>query len=136
MTTAMQNIQTLIDEVTFAYSVERVAGFQLSELISDNPNIRVKSGLLLEAEENQRQCERLEGLIELLKPIGEKELADEECLKCFQQSLQLFNCFLKKHHTVGYDTSMLVAEVTGRTDILSTLQFCMKKETRCCGSSI
>lgn len=128
MPVAANKIQSFIDEVAFIYSCEKKASQQLTELKSDGHHFRVRQGLVLEAEENQRQCQRLEALFELLKPLAQKELSEEELTQCFNQSLDLFDRFTLKHRAVGYDTSMLVAEVMGRTDILDTLQFCMKNE--------
>ena len=126
MPTAAEKIQSLIKDVHLAYSYEKKASHQLINLKSDGHHFRVKQGLVLEAEENQRQCQRLEALLELLKPMQQNVPDEEELMKCYGQSLDLFDRFCLRHRAIGYDTSILVAEVMGRTDIMKTLEFCMK----------
>ena len=128
MPIALDKLQSFFDEVAFIYACEKKLTLQLNEIKSDGHHFRVKQGLALEAEENQRQCQRLEALFELLKPLLEKEHSEDDLARCFNQTLDLFDRFTLRHRAVGYDTSMLIAEVMGRTDILKTLEFCMKNE--------
>lgn len=126
MSTAAEKIQSLITDVDLAYSYERKASDQLANLKSEGHHFRVKQGLVLEAEENRRQCQRLEAILELLKPLRQNVTNEDELISCYDQTVDLFNRFTMRHRGIGYDTSMLVAEVMGITETLKTLQFCMK----------
>ena len=129
MNATNKNIQLLLEEVTFLYSIEKTIGSLLPELKSDDQHLRVQQGLRVEMEENGRQCERLRSLIELLVRGGTSSGKNEDTAEQHRRSLQLYRTFALRHQSVGYDTSMLVAEVIGRTDILQTLQYCLKIES-------
>jgi hypothetical protein len=131
MNTARQNIKSLLDRITVMYSVEKVASFLLPELASEGHHLRVKHALMLEAEENTRQCERLEALLNILRPAqlaGEDE--ESEMDECVERVSELFNRSISQHINIGYDTSILVAEVMGRIDILNNLRSCMMKDAQ------
>lgn len=128
MSTHSYNVQPLLDRITAMYAVEKVVSFLLPELKADDQNIRVRHGLMLEAEENKRQCERLEALIELLRPLNEDCDDQEKITLCYEQVSNMLRRFTLKHVNFGYDTSILVAQVTGRMDIVDTLQSCLMKE--------
>lgn len=123
-----QNIETLLKRITDVYSMERMLSFLLPELQSPNHHIRIRHGLALEAEENQRHCERLEALLAILKPLHSSIASEDDLAACVHDTADLLKRFTHKHRNTGYDTSILVAEVMGRTDILNTLHECMDKD--------
>jgi hypothetical protein len=123
-----QNIESLLKQITHIYTLEKLLGFSLAELQSANHHIRIRHGLAVETEENQRHCERLEALIAILKPLSTSVASEEDLDACIGNTSDLLKRFTAKHLNTGYDTSILVAEVMGRTDILNTLHACMDKD--------
>ncbi len=130
MNISANNIELLLEEVKQLYSIERTVSSLLPQLKSETHHLRVQQGLRVEEEENIRQCERLAALIEILKPIQKKAEAKLDTSEQLGKSVQLFKTFSMRHKSVGYDTSILVAEVMGRMDILQTLQFCVRNESQ------
>ena len=122
------NIDTLFEQVTTMYCTERMICSLLPDLNRECDDVRMRHALRMEAEENQRHCERLEGLINILQPIRASAVPEVELLTIYRQAADMLRRFVIKHLNTGYDTSILLPEISGRTDILLALRSTMKKE--------
>jgi hypothetical protein len=112
----------LLDHINQLYSQEKLAGFSMAELrnhVLDN-NILVSLGL--EAEENRKHCERLEGLIEILKGVARGDFTPSQAGICVKQLREMLGRFSAKHSIIGYECHAELASSLGRGDLAEELQ--------------
>jgi hypothetical protein len=107
MKTADNKIQLLLEQTCLLYNSEKeITGlFEALEVnISEAP---LKEGIVREAEENKRQCARLEGLLSILRHHT------------------ITNCMKRvvfKHSDFGYKAAIFAAIALGQNEIASLFQ--------------
>jgi hypothetical protein len=128
MTTLRKQIRKLLEKIMAVYSAERVVTFLMSDLNSESYDFRLRYDLLREAQENQRHCERLEELINTARTTLDNDPIESELTNVMKQIFESLVSYTRKHLSIGYDTSLLVAEVTGRDDIVEALKTSIEME--------
>ncbi|MFZ6012891.1 MAG: hypothetical protein ACOYXT_21275 [Bacteroidota bacterium] len=119
--------QLLLEQATTLYNSEKEISGIFDALKANTEDADLRKGISLEAEENKRHCNRLEGLLEVLNRTPYKnENHYEEAEESF---IQQFSIMLKriavKHTNFGYKTAIFVALALGQTEIANFLKCCL-----------
>jgi ferritin-like metal-binding protein YciE len=119
MKTADNKIQLLLEQTCLLYNSEKeITGlFEALEVnITEAP---LKEGIVREAEENKRQCARLEGLLSILRHhtiTNCTSTAQENFIKQFSTALKRV---VFKHSDFGYRAAIFAAITLGQNEIAS-----------------
>ena len=127
MKTADNKIQLLLEQTCLLYNSEKeITGlFEALEVnVSEAP---LKEGIVREAEENKRQCARLEGLLSLLR-----HHTITNCTPTAQENfVRQFSATLKrvvfKHSDFGYRAAIFAAIALGQNEIASLFRNALSK---------
>lgn len=123
METTSNHVQLLLEQTTSLYNWEKQITQILSKLRSDTKENVLIEGLAVEAEENKKQCFRLEGLIAILtQRPPEKCNAEDQEINFFKQAAHTLKRMIIKHQGVGYRTAIFVALALGQNEAADLLR--------------
>ena len=123
MNTPDYQFQLLLDQTTALYNSERELSGVFDALRTNANGAHLREGILLEAQENKKHCERLEGLINVLNRHPHKTCSNETSWKNFvDQFHSTLNRIVAKHTNFGYKTAIFVALALGQNEIANFLK--------------
>lgn len=124
MKTTGNPIRRLLEEATAVYSTEKEIGGLFNVLLENETDLVLREGILLEAEENKKQCERLEGLLAAINSNLSNSNKDEGSRKIIAPQLALlFKRIVRKCINFEYKTTMLAAILAGNSKIITLLSY-------------
>lgn len=116
--------QLLVERATTLYKSEKELSGIFDALKINTEDENLKQGITIEAEENKKHCERLEGLLEVLTKMPFRPGTHDDPAK--QNFIQQFSTMLKriafKHAAFGYKTAIFVALALGQNEIATFLR--------------
>lgn len=123
MKTSEEHFQFLLEKTAAMYNSEKEVSGIFEALSVNAPEAHIKQGIIREAEENRRQCERLEGLLSVLQRNPHKNCLTHDSWENFvdQFSATLTRIALK-HAEFGYQTAIFVALALGQVNMASLLK--------------
>lgn len=119
MKKADNNFQQLREEATSLYNSEREISAIFAALSSGCVDVNLNERIAREAEENKRQCVRLEGFLAAADQVAATKSEDQTVL-C-DLTLMLRRIAIKHAH-FGYETAIFVAGTTGQDDVATQLR--------------
>jgi hypothetical protein len=129
MKTSDTQFQLLLDQTCALYESEREISGLFQALSLNTNEAHLKEGIIREAEENKRQCARLEGLIKILSenPInfGAPSLRE----KFVKQFSAILKRVVLKHTEFGYRTAVYAAIALGQQEIANLFKGCLANTT-------
>lgn len=111
----------LLDHINQLYSQEKLAAFSMAELRNHVLDNNILVSLSVEAEENRKHCDRLEGLIEILKGVAGGDVTPSQAGICVKQLQEMLGRFSAKHSMIGYESHAKLASTLGRADLAHEL---------------
>lgn len=119
MKKADNNFQQLREEATSLYNSEREISAIFAALSSGCVDVNLNERIAREAEENKRQCVRLEGFLAAAEQVAATKSEDQTVL-C-DLTLMLRRIAIKHAH-FGYETAIFVAGTKGQDDVANQLR--------------
>ena len=123
MKTSVNDFQQLLEQTTSLYNYERKIAEILPSLHTVTSEPLAQEGLMREAEENKKQCERLEGLLTILNQTTKSKT--DAAIN--QDYLQQYSTMLKRvtlrHTNAGYKTAICIAMTVGQCEIADLLNY-------------
>ena len=124
MKTSDNQFQQLLDQTTALYNTEKEVSGIFDALRINTIEAHLKQGIILEAEENKKQCARLEGLLNVLNRNRHKNCQNETSWRNFvSQFSTTLKRIILKHSDFGYRTAIFVALALGQNEIANLLRF-------------
>lgn len=112
-------LQLLLEEVTGMYNAEKEIALILPILFSSSADDFLNEGIAREAEENKRQCARLEGIMTALARVCARRDKDENLCNAFSVMVKRVSM---KHARFGYHNTIFMAEARGELAIARQLR--------------
>lgn len=126
MKTSDDQFQLLLDQTTALYNSEKEVSGIFEALHGNTAEADLGKGIIPEAEENKKQCARLEGLLSVLERNPHQKCLNETSWNNFATQ---FSVVLKRivirHSIVGYRTAIFVALALGQNEIANFLKCCL-----------
>jgi hypothetical protein len=125
MKTLETQFQLLLDQTSALYeSQQKLSGIFEARAAACEPHL--KNEFMLEAEENKKQCTKLEGLVNVLKRNPHKNCKTEASWKQFvNEFTATLKRIISKHASFGYQTAIFVALALGQNEIANFLKCCL-----------
>lgn len=126
MKTLDNQYQHLLDQTIALYHSEKELSGIFEALRTNTTDAHLIKAISLEAEENKKQCERLEGLLSVLNCNPHKSCMTETSWQGFViQFRTTLHRIVSKHTSFGYRTAIFVALALGQNEIADFLKYCL-----------
>lgn len=123
MKTSDNEFRQLLEQTSVLYHSEKEISGIFEALCINVDEDHLKAEIIQEAQENRRQCERLEGLISVLNRNPHKQCTTDTSWKNFASQ---FSTTLKrivyKHTDFGYKAAIFAALALGQNEIANFLR--------------
>lgn len=119
MKTTDKNFQQLREKASSLYNSERAISEIFASLSSGCAELNLHERMAREAEENKRQCVRLEGFLAAADQVAATNSEDQTVLCDLTIMLQRIAI---KHAHFGYETAIFVAGTKGQHDVANQLR--------------
>lgn len=123
MKTSENEFRQLLEQTSALYHSEKEISGIFEALCINVDETNLKAEIIHEAQENRRQCERLEGLISILNHNPHKKCTTDTSWRNFVSQFSIaFKRVILKHSDIGYKAAIIAALALGQNEIANFLR--------------